>query len=400
MMVNAIKPIHNEADYQFALERINILMDNSKGHEDELEILSILVEKYENEHFPIGNPDPIEAIKFRMDQEGLTQKDLIPFIGSRSKVSEILSGKRDLTLKMIRALHRHFGIAADVLLKEHQYSSIDNFESIEFDKFPLIEMKKNGAFKNFNTENLKDKAEEAIRYLIDRINGPDSIPTGLFRKTSSSRTNAKLDQYALQGWSLQLLAEANEVNNIKQFVPKNINKMFLKGLVGLSTMHNGPKLAIEYLANHGIILIIIPHLKGTYLDGAAFKTSTGQPVIGLTLRYDRIDNFWFTLLHEIAHILHHINKGGFIIDDMTLRGSNTDSEIEKDADLFAEKSLLPESFALHTKSDLSKQDIIDYAATQNVHPAIVAGRIQYNLNNFRIFSGLVGQGEVKQYFQI
>ncbi|MES0490928.1 MAG: ImmA/IrrE family metallo-endopeptidase [Leptospirales bacterium] len=398
MMDYKIKPIHNEKDYERTLDRINILIDNNKGREDELEILSILVEKFENEKYPINAPDPIEAIKFRMDQEGLTQKDLIPFMGSRSKVSEILSGKRELTLKMIRALHQHFGISAEVLLKEHSYNSLENFKEIKFEKFPLIEMQKNGAFHSFNTNNLKDRAEEAIRYLIDRIDGPDAIPDGLFRKTTSSRINARIDYYALQGWSLHLLAEANHTKEIKPFIPKNINDSFLKGLVGLSTMHNGPKLAIEYLANYGIILKYLPHLKSTFLDGAAFKTNKGRPVIGLTLRYDRVDNFWFTLLHEIAHILLHLDNGGFIVDDMSLRGSESDNNKEKEADIYAEKALLPEDFDLHTKTDLSKHELINYAANQNVHPAIVAGRIQYKLNNFRIFSGLVGQGEVKKCF--
>lgn len=114
-----IHPVKNKKDYEAALTRIESLMDTSnKSKEmDELEILSILVEKYEDEHFPISSPDPIEAIKFRMEQLGLSQKDLVPVIGSKSKVSEVLSGKRNLSIRMIRALHKQLKIPADVLIQ-------------------------------------------------------------------------------------------------------------------------------------------------------------------------------------------------------------------------------------------------------------------------------------------
>jgi HTH-type transcriptional regulator/antitoxin HigA len=93
-------------------------MDQAAPDEDELELWSLLVENYEEEHFPIDPPDPIEAIRFRMDQEGLTRADLIPYLQSKSKVSEVLSGKRPLSLSMIRALHSGLKIPAEVLVQE------------------------------------------------------------------------------------------------------------------------------------------------------------------------------------------------------------------------------------------------------------------------------------------
>ncbi len=114
-----IRPIKNKKDYNITVKRIESLMDvkcNSPDF-DELEVLSILVEKYEDEHFPINSPDPIESIKFRMEQMGLSQSDLVPVIGSRSKVSEVLSGKRNLSVRMIRALHDTLKIPAEVLIQ-------------------------------------------------------------------------------------------------------------------------------------------------------------------------------------------------------------------------------------------------------------------------------------------
>jgi HTH-type transcriptional regulator / antitoxin HigA len=117
-MINKI--IQTEEEYQQALSELELLMDAAprSSEEQQLDLLSLLIEKYEEEHFPIPLPDPIEAIKFRMEQEGLTQKDLIPFIGSQSKVSEVLNRKRTLSITMIRNLHAGLGIPAAVLIQE------------------------------------------------------------------------------------------------------------------------------------------------------------------------------------------------------------------------------------------------------------------------------------------
>jgi HTH-type transcriptional regulator/antitoxin HigA len=117
-----IKPIRNKKDYQLALERLELIFDAKKGsiEGDELEILGILIEKYEDEHFPIGFPDPIEAIKFRMEQMGYDQSDLAKVVGLKSRASEILNKKRKLTLQMIRLLHDHLKIPTEVLIQAYK----------------------------------------------------------------------------------------------------------------------------------------------------------------------------------------------------------------------------------------------------------------------------------------
>ena len=116
-----IKPIKTDKDYQDALKRLDILFDAKKGTSegDELEILSILIDKYENEKFPIGFPDPIEAIKFRMEQMGYNQNDLAKVVGLKSRASEILNKKRKLTLEMIRQLHDILKIPTEVLIQAY-----------------------------------------------------------------------------------------------------------------------------------------------------------------------------------------------------------------------------------------------------------------------------------------
>lgn len=116
-----IAPIRNEKDYQKALDRLEKIFDSKKGTEqgDELEILSILIDRYENGKFPIGMPDPIEAIKFRMEQMGMKQKDLAEVVGFKSRVSEILNKKRKLTLDMIRKLNTTLHIPTEVLVQDY-----------------------------------------------------------------------------------------------------------------------------------------------------------------------------------------------------------------------------------------------------------------------------------------
>jgi HTH-type transcriptional regulator/antitoxin HigA len=118
MNINLIK---TENDYNQALERLEIIFDAKKGTEegDELELLGMLIDQYENEHFPIDLPDPIEAIKFRMEQMGYTQNDLAKIIGFKSRASEILNRKRKLSLEMIRQIHTSLNIPTEVLIQTY-----------------------------------------------------------------------------------------------------------------------------------------------------------------------------------------------------------------------------------------------------------------------------------------
>jgi HTH-type transcriptional regulator/antitoxin HigA len=116
-----IKPIRTKKDYEQALSRLELIFDSKKGSDkgDELEILGILIENYENEKFPIGFPDPIEAIKFRMEQMGYSQTDLANVVGLKSRASEILNRKRKLSLEMIRQIHDRLNIPTEVLIQAY-----------------------------------------------------------------------------------------------------------------------------------------------------------------------------------------------------------------------------------------------------------------------------------------
>src|ERR1700720_1414215 len=115
----AIKPIRSEVDYERALLRVEALWDSREGsaESDELDVLATLIEAYEREHYPIDPPNPIDAIKFRLEQRGKDPRALIGIIGSRTRVYEVMTGKRPLSLNMIRSLHKKFHIPADVLIR-------------------------------------------------------------------------------------------------------------------------------------------------------------------------------------------------------------------------------------------------------------------------------------------
>ena len=146
MTRNMIEPIRTEKDYESACVRIEDLMEAVPGTDefDELDVLTDLVERFESKHEPMGYPSPIAAIEFRMEQGMLSPRDLIPFIGSRAKVSEVLKGKRSITMPMARALHEHLGIPAEVLLRESDLVLDDSQTNLDWSRFPRRAMVKNG----------------------------------------------------------------------------------------------------------------------------------------------------------------------------------------------------------------------------------------------------------------
>jgi HTH-type transcriptional regulator/antitoxin HigA len=400
----SIKPIRNDADHAAALARIDALMDAGPGTPEgaELDVLADLVEHYEAKTVPMGFPGAVAAIEFRMEQAGLTPRDLVPFIGSRAKVSEVLSGKRKITMPMARALYEHLGIPATALLQEPGATMDDPLAGIEWDRFPISAMAKLGWFPN--VRNPTSHAKDLIGDIIRRAGGPDVVGAALYRKSDHARANAKADPYALKAWCWKVLAEANENRPLAPYRKGTIVPDFLRQLARYSWLDEGPRLAKEYLAKHGISLVVVPHLPKTYLDGAALKLGDGAPVIGLTLRYDRIDNFWFCLLHELAHVGRHMDDGGnaIFIDDLSLReteGAKEDPR-EKQADEWAEEALVPQAIweTSEVRQNPTPMAVVNLSRALQVHPAIVAGRIRHEQKNYRLLSHFVGTGKVRHLF--
>ena len=399
-MSTVIKPIRTEEDHKRALARIDEIFDAEEGtpEGDELDVLVDLVMYYESKTVDIGFPDPISAIKFRMDQAGLTQRDLMPYIGSRSKVSEVLSGKRDLTLSMARALHQNLGIPADVLLQKPGAEFDSTLEEIDPRRYPLKEMAKRGWISQLS--DLADRAKEEIRAMMEKAGGPETAAVPLYRKNGHRRLNAKADPYALRAWCWRVLGLANENPPQADYQSGAVTPEFMQEIAHLSVSEDGPRRAQERLAEHGIALVVERHLPRTHLDGAALRLRDGRPVIGLTLRYDRIDNFWFSLMHELAHVGLHMDNGEDepFIDDLSL---NVTDPLEKEADRQARDALIPaeiwESNPVREKATVLA--VYDLAQEVGVHPAVIAGRVRHEKGNYRLLSQLVGSGKVRKQFE-
>ncbi|MEN8807548.1 MAG: transcriptional regulator [Desulfobacterales bacterium] len=396
--------IKNDEDYKKALSCIEELMDAQPDtpEMDELELMTALVEIYEDRHYPISPPDPLEAIKFRMDQLGLTQKDMVPYIGTKSKVSEVINGKRPLSLTMMRSLNKYLGISAEVLLNEPGARFPDGMQNLEWDKFPVVEMAKRCWVQN--VKNPKENAEELMRKLIIQAGGVDTVPFALFRQVKGARYNSKMDTYALTAWCIRVIALARENPLKNKYKKGSLKPSTLQEIARLSYFENGPLLAKEYLEKQGIYLIVVPHLPKTYLDGAAMLMPDGTPVIGLTLRHDRIDNFWFCLLHELVHVAKHLTESDrIIIDDLDLRGHDAESEdkIEKEADEMTRDGLIPKKVWERNpiKGKVTAAKVNALAEQLKIHPAIIAARVRHEQNNYKLLSKLVGSKQVRVFFE-
>lgn len=393
-----IRSIKTEHDYEAALQRIESLMDSDElGDINDLEVLSTLVDAYEQRVHPMSPPDPIEAIRFRMEQAGLTPRDLIPILGSRSKVSEVLSGKRTLNLQMARALHEHLGIPAESLLARPN-ETLERHSPVEWEKFPIPAMMNAGWIPRVRS--WKSEAEPLMRDFINAAGGPAMLPEALYKKTDNPRQNAKTDAYALKAWCYKLIAVARANPLTTEFNDAAITVDSAKTLARLSTNARGPKLAVEFLAQNGINLICLPHLPKTYLDGAVLRLPDGRPVIGLTLRHDRVDNFWFCLFHELAHLRLHLSVSPeqAFFDDFDLGAGSGSKEAE--ADDWAQEMLIPSDD--WTGSVVARKPsvyaVMELAQQLGINAAIVAGRVRRHRQNYRIFSPLIGTGQIRRHF--
>ncbi len=392
------KLIKTEVQYEATLSRIEDLMDAKPDTPDgeELELLATLVERYENEAFPVGLPHPIDAIKFRMEQANLTRQDLIPYIGSRSKVSEVLNGKRPLSLRMIRGLHAGLGIPAEVLLHKPGAEVPDDSPLGAWEKYPVKEMAERRWFSSFKRKPVeaKEYAEELLREFFAHLDEKLSRPALLRQHI---RSGSQMNKYAIAAWRARVLMLAQN-QNVGRYDPGTVSEDFMRQLVSLSYLDDGVRLAQEFLAKSGIALVALAHLGQTHLDGAAFMVPNGKPIVGLTLRYDRLDNFWFTLCHELGHVALHLDEHELLTfyDDMDAEGKG----LEAEADHFASEALIPPEKWKSSKfnENPAPAEVRAFADSLRIHPAIVAGRIRRARKNYRILSSLVGHGKVRCQF--
>lgn len=397
--------VKTDAQYGEYMDRIAALVaqdpEPNSAAGSELELLSLLVEAYEERTYTFAKPDPVEAVQFRMAEQDLRQADLVPYFGSRSRVSEFLSRQRPLTVQMIRELSSGLGIPADILIQESVAPKTGGTEAFDWAKFPISEMVKRGWIHVESRRTQVDKSAEVVRAFIEQAMG-GARPGVLARRTIKGDAFSWQSQYALTAWQARVLQKASDpkYRPSDRFDLGTLNDDFFRKLVSLSRFSDGPVRAISQLREAGIAVVVEEHLSKTKLDGAAMLSGSGTPVIGLTLRFDRIDNFWFTLLHECVHVWKHLSNPGDVFLDR-LADKESSEVIEKEANRLARDLLIPRAHwrSASVRQMPTKAGITAFAAEELIHPAIVAGRIQRESENYSVFTDLVGQGMVRKLFE-
>lgn len=263
-------------------------------------------------------------------------------------------------------------------------------DDISWNRFPLKEMLKRKWFSLGPNETLVEAAKNF--FLVGA--GPQ-FATALHRK--KVRSGNLPNEYALLGWQARVLSKAREAySEIASF---SLNDTWLNELTQLTKEAKGPLKAKELLASRGITLVIERHLPGTYLDGAAMLAENGSPIIALTLRYDRLDNFWFVLFHELGHVFLHLFDG-LRFDFFDEEDGTASDDIEKQADKFALDTLIAPDLwdQCLSRFALSAEAVRNDAERLSIHPSIIAGRIRKERNNYIILSDMVGANTVRSQF--
>lgn len=230
------------------------------------------------------------------------------------------------------------------------------------------------------------------------LNRPIKPACAMFKGQRPSSQRDLLDEVATMAWIAHVTDVAREQTNKVAFESSRINNDFVVHLAKLSALEDGPRRALDSVRDIGIRVVIESGLPGMSVDGASFHTKQIGPILAMTLRYDRLDNFWFTLLHEIGHIVLHLNDPS---DDVFVDSEEEESdelEPEAEANAFAKDSLIPRDTWLRSDARRhgNESSVIRLARQLHIHPAVVAGRIRYERREFRIFNNLIGLGEVRR----
>ncbi len=393
--------IRTQEQYDEYLREIMELMARgsslSSDENDHLELLSVIVEAYENSRYPVEPPDPVDAILFRMQEKRFKQADLIPFFGTSSRVSEVLGRKRPLTVQMMKDLAVGLGLSADTLLGLGMEPKLRDSETIDWSMFPFKEMSRRGWLKSAATGK-PVLVQDAVRDFI--ADAGLQFGAAAFRRTISGEAQSPTTRYSLYAWLARVVQRARGLRpGVGTYDRGVLSAAFLRELAQLSWSERGPLLAVEFLNKHGIVVVVEDHLKGTLLDGAALLDSDGTPIVGLTLRYDRIDNFWFTLLHEVAHLWKHVDDSEAFLDDLE---ASSEDRREAEANRLAREACIPRliwkrSLAYQSPS---RETVLQLSNDLRIHPAIIAGRLRRETGNYKILGELLGQGEVRSLFPL
>jgi len=258
----------------------------------------------------------------------------------------------------------------------------------DWSKLPSRHMAKRGWIPKGSEDDLIVQARDYVREMLGH-----NLSRAHHRK--KLRADSKLNEYHLMAWQARIIELSLNIIAQREVVSYKFDEHNMKRLKSMTTRRTGPTEAREFLLSKGIVLVTEPHLPKTYLDGMAMLLNNGTPVIGLTLRHKRVENFWFTLFHEIGHVLLHLKKG-VVFDFFDQEDAGCNDNLEKQADHFAVEKLIPDSEWRSCLAPFvaSEEAVTIDAEKLGVHPAIVAGRIRKEREDFQLLSALVSRDTV------
>lgn len=342
---------------------------------------------------------PILLMRARIAR-GLSQRQLAEALGLKEQQIQRYESDRYATASLRKleevAKALELGISEIAEFRPTQSHDEPPHSEIQWDLFPVKEMYRRQWFEGFHgslSAAMSHGVEMARAFVQQAM--PRRQPAFLRHK---ARFGTQMNQYALWAWQCRITLLARDAPPPTSFSRTSLSSDWFRGLMKLSREDDGPRRAKDALWEIGVPLVVEPHLSQTYLDGAAFLLPSGSPIIGMTLRYDRLDNFWFVLIHELVHVRDHLRKGKIeeIFDDL----ESEPDELEKNTDQAAGGIMIPDDqweTAL-PRYLRTEESVIDFSQEIGVHPAIVAGRIRKEANNYVILSNLVGRGEVRKQF--
>ena len=333
--------------------------------------------------------------------QGLSQRKLAELIGVKEQQIQRYESDEYATASLRRlreiaeALKLNTTEIAEFKPKSSTAETVSTGE-IDWSLFPVNEMYRRQWFEGF-TGSLAAALDETDTLVRDFVKSMKVRPVAALHR-QRVRSGSSVDRYALLAWECRVLSLAAKAKLGRPYEDGLIDAPWIAELAKQSAKTDGPLRAKEQLEEVGIALVVEPHLANTHLDGAGLLHDN-TPVIGMTLRYDRLDNFWFVLFHELFHVIKHLRKGRLegIFDDLDT--GDTD-KVEREADSLAGEALIPpeawnRALARYVRSP---ESIVALATKLNISPAIVAGRIRHEANNYVILNDLVGQGEVRKHF--
>lgn len=338
---------------------------------------------------------PQLLIKARI-RKGLTPKDLAKALGLKEQQIRRYEADeyRGASVKRLREIAAALGID----IKETSSLHAPTDPTFAWADFPVREMNKRKWFNDFNGTTAQAVARADVLVPTFLRSGNLLQPVAMLNKQNVRKGSAS-NPLALLAWQARVSFCASQ-ETIPAYRHGSITSNWVKELVSLSAKQDGPACVKPYLNSLGIHFFVEEHLPQTHLDGAVFVSAEGQPIIGMTIRHDRLDNFWFVLLHEVGHVVQHYDllKAAPIFDE-DIEGEDKDL-IEDQADEYAQEALIPSSYWNEALSRFFPSDdtIVADAAALKIAPAIIAGRIRREQMKYTIYTKLIGQGEVRKLF--